>query len=421
MNGGPATRRRLWAGRALALIGVILLAVNLRTAVGALSPIARVIEGDIPLDDASLGVLGMLPPFAFAVSAFAASRARRLGPEGLVTVALVAALAGHVVRAFAGSFAVLAGGSLLVFIAMGVGNVMLPPLVKKYFPDRIGLLTAVYTTVNAVGMALPPLIAFPVAIRYGWRSSLLIWAVVAFIGLVPWVVQLIRAREHEASPAMASRTAVRGAERAESPGRLWRSRIAWGLAIMFAVVSLHVYTMFAWLPELMIQWGRQAPVVAGGLLALYSALGLPLGMVVPLVAERMAQPARLVYFGAACMVLGYAGIVSSPGAVPWLWVVLLRLGSVMFPLCLVMINLRSRTPAGSARLSTFVQGVGYTIAAIGPLLVGALHAASSSWLPPLLVLVATVAAVVVVPSMLRSGTFVEDETTQRITSREERE
>lgn len=401
----------LWAGRTFALLGIVLLALNLRTAVAALSPIVAMINNDVPLDNAGLGVLGMLPPVAFAASALVAPMlAKRVGLERLVVLSIAVAVVGHLLRAVSGSFVVLFVGSLLVFVAMGVGNVVLPPLVKRYFPDRIGMVTSLYATINAVGMAVPPLVAFPLADAAGWRLSLGIWAVLAVLALFPWIGVLVQSRRERAERV--EREAGAEPEPVASAAlhsQIWRSRTAWALALVFAVVSFHVYTLFAWLPRMLVESAGQTPATAGALLGLYSALGFPVGIIVPMMIVRMRNVSWMIYLGAVGFVLGYLGFIFAPSLAPWLWIVLIRVGSVMFPACLVLINLRSRTPVGSAALSGFVQAVGYALAALGPLLVGLLYNAHTGWLGAYLLLIATVVVAFVAGSMLRTPRFVEDE------------
>ena len=178
----------LWAGRTLALVGILLVALNLRTAVTAISPIAAQISADIPLDNLGLSVIGTLPPIAFALAGiFGAPIATRLGLERFLIIAAVAMVVGHLLRALAGDFPLLFLGSVLAFTGMGVGNVLLPPLVKKYFPDRIGVVTAAYVTIMALGATSPAVLAAPVAHAAGWRVSVGVWALVAFLGLLPWI------------------------------------------------------------------------------------------------------------------------------------------------------------------------------------------------------------------------------------------
>src|SRR5690606_19101873 len=142
-----------------------------------------------------LGIIGTVPPIAFAASAlFGAAIARRFGVERLLAVAIIAMVLGHVFRAVAPSFWVLLLGTIVALAGAGVGNVLLPPLVKRYFPDRIGLVTAVYVGIVSVSAAVPSSIAAPVTDAAGWRTSLAVWAVSALVCLLPWLVILLRHR-----------------------------------------------------------------------------------------------------------------------------------------------------------------------------------------------------------------------------------
>ncbi|HEV7950204.1 MAG TPA: MFS transporter, partial [Glaciihabitans sp.] len=197
----PQTRQLpLWAGRTLALVGILLVALNLRTAVAAISPITANINADVPLSAVGLGTLGALPPIAFALSGlFAPLVARRLGLELSITVAAAAMVAGHIVRGFSDSYTVLLLGSILALAGMGIGNILLPPAVKRYFPDRIGLITTAYATLLAVSTAVPAVLAAPLADAAGWRLSLGMWSVLAATSLVPWLILYLRARRDRAA------------------------------------------------------------------------------------------------------------------------------------------------------------------------------------------------------------------------------
>jgi CP family cyanate transporter-like MFS transporter len=149
--------------------------------------------------------------------------------------------------------------------------------------------------------------------------------------------------------------------------------------------------MFAWLPELLHDAGSD-PVQSGALLSLYSAMGIPAGLLVPVLASRMRHVGMLVYVGVAFFIVGYLGLLLWPAQAPWLWVLLAGLGPLLFPLCLVLINLRTRTHEGAVALSGFTQGLGYVLGALGPLVVGLLHELTNGWLWPLLFLLLTAVA-----------------------------
>ena len=273
--------RPLWAGRTLALVGIVLVAFNLRTAVASLSPILHQLEAEMPLAPVVVGLLGMLPPLCYALFGILTPMvAKRLGLELTLIIALVALSIGLAGRGLAGSALWLVAASAVTFAAIGVGNVLLPPLVKRYFPDRIGLVTTIYVTAMSISTFMPPLVAVPVAEAAGWRVSLGEWAVVAAISLVPWIAMLVhpKARAIEALPEEADPGLLRYAV---------RSPLAWSLMIVFAVSGFNAYAAFAWLPTILQDIAGVSPAEAGALLSLYAAMGLPAGLLVPLLAALL--------------------------------------------------------------------------------------------------------------------------------------
>ena len=377
-------KRALWRGRALVLVGIVLLALNLRTAVSSLSPILGAIDEDIPIDALGIGVLGMLPPAAFAVAGAAAPWvARRIGLEWAVAVSCLAMVLGPLVRSLAGDYTVLVLGTALTLAGMGICNILLPPVVKDYFPDRIGQVTALYATLMSIGTSVPALVAAPLAEAAGWRASLALWAIVATAMLVPWVVVAIRATRDERA---AQRAAAALGPEAAPVGSLLRSRVAWAITLAFVVAAINSYAAFAWLPALLVDTAGVTVAGAGALLALFGIMGLPTALAVPVIAPRLRNVAPLVALGVVLLVGGWSGILLAP-TVPWLWVTLIGLGVLLFPLCLVLINLRTRSVRMATSLSGFVQGIGYSGGALGPLVVGLTHDASGSWVAPVLLLV----------------------------------
>jgi MFS transporter, CP family, cyanate transporter len=406
-----APTRSLWAGRALALTGIILVAANLRTAVTALSPIVHEVSADIPLGTLAIGVLGMLPPVCFAVfGIFTPAFTRRVGLERMLVLALSAILAGHLIRALAGSLPVLLVGSLIAFAGLGIGNVLLPPLVKKYFPDRIGLVTSLYATVLAVGALVPPLVAVPVADSAGWRFSLGQWAFLALLALVPWVTLLVRERSRRGTRHQASGNddAVDEATPAVL-GRIWRSPVAWAITIVFTVSSLNAYAMFAWLPQLLRETAGVSAGQAGILLSLYAAMGIPTALIIPVLTARLKNVGTIVYGGVVLFLIGDLGLLLAPSAAPWLWVACAGLGPLLFPLSLVLINLRTRTHEGSVALSGFVQSVGYTIGAFGPIVFGILRETTGGWTWPLIAMIITALAATVSAVVISRPHMLEDD------------
>ncbi|MBB1471598.1 MULTISPECIES: MFS transporter [unclassified Luteimonas] len=385
----------LGAGAALVLAGIVLSAFNLRTAVTSITPLLDVLGREFAFGATMAGVLGMLPSAAFAVFGVATPAiAHRAGLERTVLLAMALAAAGLVLRSFAPGTPVLIAGSVVALAGAGIGNVVLPPLVKRYFATRIGVVSTLYIAVLQMGTILPALLAVPVAAAVGWRISLGAWALVAVAAMLPWLgVLWIERRADSALARVHDRAVLPGdgaPELAAPPPRVrtWRTAIGWGMALMFGMTSLMTYALFTWLPKLLTDAGA-SPAFGGAMVALFAGLGLFGALVMPAIAVRMRNPFPIVLACAACQVVAYVGLLLAPMAVPLIWVSLLGLGGCTFPLALTLLNKRTRTPAGSAALSGFTQGMGYTLACLGPLLFGLLHEATGSWAWPFAMLAAS--------------------------------
>jgi CP family cyanate transporter-like MFS transporter len=197
--------------------------------------------------------------------------------------------------------------------------------------------------------------------------------------------------------------------RADLLNGMRHSRTAIALAITFAVVALNTYAFFAWLPELLRERAGSSAAEAGAMLFVFGIVGLPLGLLAPILASRVRNVGYLIGVGVVLFVVGYLGLLVVPTVLTWLWVLLTGAGAILFPLCLALIALRARGPDGAVALSGFVQAIGYAAGALGPLLFGILHDATGGWTVPLLFLVATSLVAIVPAFLLRRPTFVEDE------------
>lgn len=398
----------------MALLGIVLVAFSLRSAVASLSPVLDHISQAFPVSPVVVGLIGAAPPVCFAVFGLLTPLVeRRFGLERVAVVALALMAAGLLLRGLSVDSVTLLGATALVFAGVGSGNVLLPPLVKKYFPDRLGVMMTVYSTTMAVSTFLPPLVAVPVADSLGWRISLGMWGVFAAVALVPWVGLLIRERREPAAPVVTEllvpdptdgvddlRDAVAASTgpistAPASPrifGRLWRLPLAWALAFVFATSSSMAYASFAWMPAMLVDIGGVSPATAGFLLSVFAAVGLPCSMLVPVLVVRFQATRPLFFFAAGAGVVGLAGLLVAPRAALALWVVIFGLTAIMFPLSLVLLSIRARTPESAVALSGFVQSLGYAIAALFPLTIGLLHETTGGWQAPIVLLAAALVA-----------------------------
>lgn len=366
--------------RTLVVVGVVLTGLSLRSAVGSLGAVLDQVRDGLGMSAAAAGLLTALPVLCFAVVGAVTPRgARRLGPGAVLLVGLAAIAAGLAGRAFAPGTTTFLLGSAVTLAGAAVGNVVLPVLIKQYFPDRIGAMTGLYSMSAAAGVALPAALTVPVgdALGWGWRGGLVVWAPVALLAVLPWLGVLRATAAGSSGPQVPA-------------GRLpWRNPVALALLGYFGLQSLAAFTVVGWFPTILVDAGVPAQTAAL-LLALTAALAIPFNLLVPVLAARGPVHTRAVVVVVGTVVFaGYLGLLLAPAAAPLLWAVLLTAAHLGFPLAIVLIGLRTRTPAGTARLSGFVQSGGYAIAAAGPLGVGILYGVGGTWTAPLALLLGT--------------------------------
>jgi CP family cyanate transporter-like MFS transporter len=285
---------------------------------------------------------------------------------------------------------------------MATANVLLPSLVKRHFPDRIGFVTAIYTTALSIGLTLASIATVPIAdATGGWRWGLGVWALTAALAALPWLLVL----PHDVRPDAAGRTVISARETARTP-------LAWTMAVLFGAQSLQAYAVFGWLPQIYRDAGFSAQT-AGLLLGAATASSIPVSFLLPSMAVRRTRQAPVVLLLCGCYATGYLGLIGWPAAGALLWAILIGVGTGMFPLVLTFIGLRARTSDGTAALSGFTQSVGYLLAAVGPFLVGTLYGATNGWTVPLLALVMLVIPQAVAGVMVSRPRFLEDELDRR--------
>jgi len=393
-------------------LGILFVGLSLRTTITSISPLLEVISAEVPLDGPTLGIVAAAPTLAYALSGvITPGVARRIGLERTVTLVLLVMAVGHVARATATGPGWLLIATVGTLLASGVGNVLVPPLIKRHFPEQLGVVTAVYVASLAISSAVPALVAVPLAELIGWRASLGVWGVATAIALLPWLVGLrTSSRQREEGAALAGAGLGRTASREGRDGRISASWIAWSLVGLFAMCSFGGFAMLAWMPTILVETSGVDPATAGSLLSMFAVCGLPIAVLVPPIVARMPSAIiAIIVAGMASFIVGYSGLLIAPGAAPILWVLALGIGSLPYPLAFTLIGLRTRSAAVALRLSGFVQAVGYILAAAGPFTVGILHELTGTWAVPLGFLMAAVLLALPAVFVLGRSGFVEDE------------
>ncbi|UQI44260.1 MFS transporter [Streptomyces sp. HU2014] len=389
----------------LLVLALVIAALNLRPTVTSLGPLLKEVRAGLGMSGAVAGLLTSVPALCFAAFGLAAPRlSRRWGPAGVVCAGMAATAAGLALRPFLGGVPGFLALSALALAGIAVGNVLMPVVVKRWFPDRIGPMTGLYTMAVAAGTSLAAATTVPLtgALGGGWRLGLLAWAALAVLAVLPWAVLTVRDRRSRAA------TPAPGAAEDTPRTRITRSPTAWALASFFGLQATSAYIAMGWLPAIFRDAGVPA-ATAGVLLAATMLMGVPLSFLLPRLAARLAHQGVLAAALACCGLAGYAGLWLAPAAGAWAWVVLLGLSNCAFSLALTMIGMRARTGAGVVRLSAFAQSVGYLLAIPGPLLVGWLNETTGGWDAPIALMAALMVPQAVAGVLAGRDRVVEDE------------
>ncbi|MFD7749518.1 CynX/NimT family MFS transporter [Streptomyces sp. NPDC059698] len=393
-----------WLLRLIA-VGLVLAALNLRPAITSLGALLEEVRDGLHMSGSVAGVLTSVPPLCFAVFGVTAPRlARRFGAGAVVCAGMAAIAVGLVVRPYIGSTAGFLAASALALMGIAVSNILMPVIVKRWFPDRVGSMTGLYSMALALGTALAAALTVPVtgALGGNWRTGLAVWAALAAAAVLPWVV-LVRDRTPAPAPAASA------APGAEAPGlRITRSRTAWALACFFGLQATAAYITMGWMPQIFRDAGVSAGT-AGLLLAVTMAMGVPLAFVIPRAASRLRQQGPIVVALGMCGLIGYSGLYLAPAAGAWAWALLLGVANCAFPLALTMIGMRARTGAGVVRLSAFAQSTGYLLSIPGPLLVGVLYQHSGGWGLPIALMAGLMIPQMAVGVLAGRNRTIEDE------------
>ncbi|WFE23006.1 MFS transporter [Solwaraspora sp. WMMD937] len=382
---GGAGRR----GTVVVLIAMILVALNLRLAITSLGPLLDEVRTGLALSGLLAGVVTMLPALAFAsVGAFTPWLVRRFSPPRLLVASMAALATGQLLRVTTSSAWLFVATSALALAGIAVANVLLPMLVRQYFPHRAGLVTGAYMMSLTIGASVSAGTAVPIAHAAGsWRAGLGFWALIAVAAAAFWVPVAWRDRRRPAATIVGATKRGAGLRPLAGPGataviRPGRTRLGWLMAGFFGAQSFGAYAQMGWLAQVFRDAGFR-PETAGLLLAGVTAVAVPIALLMPTLATRMSSLRPLVLGTSVASALSYAGLLWLPYEGALAWMVLLALGQGTFPLALAMIGLRARTGAGVVSLSAFTQSTGYLIAALGPLTVGLLYEQTGGWLVPI--------------------------------------
>lgn len=391
---------------ALLLCAVVLVAANLRMSLMAVGPLLEDIAADRGVAVSSLGLLASIPLVVWGiVSPLSHSLGMKIGMSRAISLSLIALTVGTILRSMPGLSMNLWLGTVLIGGAIAVGNVLMPAVLKKEFPEHVALLMGVYTALLGgigsigAGMVVPIAHSEVGGAQLGWGVALACTGALAIPALIVWVISTKNRPGLHPSPVRAKPQSTGSVGK-----RVWRDRLAWLVAIYMGSQSLSSYTYFAWLSPILISRGVD-PVPAGLYSMVFQAMGVIGSLLVPVLFRWKSGrwiPA-LVPIGtvvATCFIV----LLPEPSL---FWIVI---GGIVtgtsFATAMTVIAFRASSHTVASALSGMAQSVGYLVAALGPALFGLLHGLSGGWGVPLILLIASLSVQIVVGLIVGAPKYV---------------
>ena len=365
------------------LIGIILVATNLRAPLTSVGSLVSLIKSDLHLNALQSGIITTIPLLCFAIiSPLAPKISRKMGIEKTILTSLVVLFIGIIVRSLTVTIFLFVG-TILIGCAIAISNVLIPGLIKKEFNHRSGLVTGIYSVSMNLCGAIASGISFPLAqsLGLGWSHALQIWAVLAIIAFIGWFPQLKR------------KDVIVSDKQQQATTSIWTSKLAWFVTAFMGLQSLLFYVLVAWLPSILGGLGIEASA-AGMFLSIIQVTMLPITFIVPIIAEKQENQRLLVTLTAICLFIGILPIFTG---IEWLIIigmVILGIGSgAVFSLAMMFFSLRTSNVHEASELSGMAQSVGYLLASVGPLVVGAIYDATHTWTIAIYILLGIVVAI----------------------------
>ncbi|WP_222268668.1 MFS transporter [Modestobacter marinus] len=378
----------------LLLAGVVLIALNLRGPLVAISPVVDDLRRDLAVSGGTIGLLTSIPVLCFGLAAPLASLLiARTGVHRAVVVSLAGVLAGTLLRSLGSPSAAIAG-TVVIGLGITVGNVVVPVVIGRDFPGATNVVTAAYTAALNLGSTLTSALTAPLADLLGWRAALAAWGLLVVAAAAMWTAGLRRHVARTAAAAAAGDAPPPPLPPATGPS-VWRQPVAWGLTLAFAGQAFTYYGATAWLPTLLADEQGLSRSAAGVSSSLFQLLAVAGAFAVPALVAWWRSPSLVLLTVTAFWATLPIGLIVAPSLWP-LWCCLAGLAQGG-GITIVFIAIVRRSPnlTENRRLSAMVQGGGYVVAALGPLVVGAVHEATDGWTAPLLVILGAVAVMAV--------------------------
>ncbi len=356
----------------LSVAVVLLVAVNLRAPITAVSPILDEIKAILHIDNLQASLLTSIPLIVFASCSIIVSKAiSKFDIRHSLIFSILILILGLYLRIY-GTIEMLYIGSLLLGIGICIGNVLTPAFIKELFPNRIGLMTGIFSVSMSLIAALASGLSISIGkwTTMGWKGSLGIWIIGAIVALLIVILDSLFGKKFQQK--MTSQTQ-------QTNFNIFRSSQAWNISVFMGLQSLVYYCFVALLPTLLIDYGMNK-TESGWVFSVLQLAMLPAMLISPMIASKMKNPTIMVIITSLLYVIGLILIITTKTQLIYISAILIGLaGGFAFSLAILFFSIRSKTTAGTIKISGMAQSVGYLIAACGPPIFGKLYDIDSTW------------------------------------------
>ncbi|HJH09739.1 MAG TPA: MFS transporter, partial [Psychrobacter pasteurii] len=378
----------------LVVIAILLMASNMRSPIVALGSIAPVVQDALGLSAAHIGWLGAIPMLMFALGALVSPAiGKRYGLENTLIAVVIVLTAGIIMRSTWTTWNGFLIGTILLSLAIGFANTLVAPVIKQHTPGNIALVTSMFSLTMSVMAGIVSGLVYPLSEQVGWQWALGGWASLGIAALVAWIILRLKLGSSNKMP-LVTLTENEAAQEATS---VWKSALAWQLAIFMGLQSLLFYTIAAFLPSIWISKGL-SEVEAGSMASIFQFMA-PIAIIgMTWLIRKRGVRLQTVAIGATVLnVIGLIGISYLPSLMPVVWTAVMGLGcAAIFTLCIMLFSLRTYTPNQASKLSGMAQTIAYLVAFAGPFGAGWLYELSGNWNGPLLfILILTIINVII--------------------------
>lgn len=356
------------------LFALIVLGMNLRSPLTAVPPVIQSIQHDLALNSTLSGLLTSIPVLCFGIlTPLASLLIAKVGINKSMWLTLTGAALGILFRPYTGTAGMLAG-TLLLGAALAIGNIVSLMVIARDFRQRMGSVTGIYTSALNIGTMLTSSLTAPIAMLISWRFALASWVWLPCLALVLWAIA-----QRQSAPARANDPEYHPSRPLASHALSGVMKVAiMALSAGFVAHLFIYYGITAWLPSYLISNSGMNATLAGGVASIFQVMALLGAFGVPMLNKYIKPGTLLAIMG------GVWGVsIISMSLFPRLWPALCLIGGISqgggFVVIFTLIMQFSPNLDDNRRLSAIVQGCGYTLASLGPLVVGQLHDITGRW------------------------------------------